>query len=301
LLSTGVSVADPAWTQLVRGLVEPHVVARGAEPVRVQARPPVYALLASEVEGQLREEMAKADTPTVSVEVESTTRDIDDATVIARLPGEVDPAQTILLLAPWDAGGHRPAASEGAGAEDNAVGVAMALAIAQRLSAWAEAGRRTRRSVTLVFTAADSIGARGTKLFVETRGGLSRDVPAVVVLRGFELDEPGARLVLVGAERTGLGPLVVDAFADRLHRAEAGSAQDSRQRVLLDEAGLSALSFTRRVEGRALDDAPIDPASDLHDLAVETDAIFDLVWSLATVPSVPTPVPADPEEPAPTP
>ena len=146
-----------------------------------------------------------------------------------------------------------------------------------------------------VFTAADSIGNHGTAQFAESGKEAGDQVVSAIVLEGFEIDAPDARLVAVGSELASFQTVLNAAFGDRLRRQAAGGPLDVPQRALLDEIGVASLLFTRRSKGHTLDESLVDVDElDLADLAAEAHALFNVVWELASTEEVPQRVEVEP-------
>jgi len=293
IIMTGLPQSEPAWAKAVNEFTLPYV--QPLEPS--EAIPPAipYGIASLEAQGLLADllpaapvdgEPVAADAA-LSLSVETTSTFTSDPNVIGRFIGEQSPEQSVIISAHWDSGGHRPPAAEGAGAEDNAAGVAMALAVADRIAQWVEMGRRPRRSIVFVFTAAGSLDDLGTREFIEDGIMINDNVAAAIILNGFELNASDARLVSIGAERSSLTNTLDQIFADRLASKPAGDEHDTQARADFEDAGIVAVTVTRRSETARISDKAFDPASDLRGMAEATDAIFELVWTLADAPDVP--------------
>ena len=142
--------------------------------------------------------------------IASTIREISTRNVAAIIPGS-DPqheAETVLYTAHWDHLGIGPAVKGDAiynGAVDNATGCAIVLEIAR---AWAALPHRPRRSAMFVFVTAEESGLRGSEFY-----GTHPLVPAdrTAVNLNFDAFEPFGvtkDLILTGAEKTSIWPLV---------------------------------------------------------------------------------------------
>lgn len=292
IVMTGLPESEPAWSNVITAFTQPYV-----QPLAPADRiPPAipYGIASLDAEGLLADLLPRAadgkpppDNAALSLSVETTSTFTSDPNVIGRFVGEDHPEQSVIISAHWDAGGHRPPEPQGAGAEDNAAGVAMALAVADRVAQWVEMGRRPRRSIVFVFTAAGSLDDLGTREFIQDGILINDNVAAAIVLNGFELDAPDARLVSIGAERSSLTNTLDQIFADRLASKPAGDVHDTKARAAFDDAGIVAVTVTRRSPTARISDRAFDPATDLRGMAEATDAIFQLAWSLADAPDVP--------------
>lgn len=274
-----------SFDALARRFAQPRVFA-GARGEPIPTSIDVFGILDAAAAEQLRE--AAADPATlVELDVDTEISQWDDANVIGRVAGAERPEQSVVVVAHWDAGGHAPPAGAGAGAEDNAAGVAIALAMADRAVQWTLAGRRPLRSIVFVLTADGSLGPYGVERYLA--GGVTdrKNVAAVIVLSGFDLHDNAARLVAVGAERSSLDVTLTNAFDGAIGRELAGTRFDNAERESLDAAGLVTLALTRRSETGALVDGPFAASTSLKGLATVTDSIFDLVWQLADEPGIP--------------
>ena len=289
IVLTGLPESEPAWSNAVIEFQQPYVLPLGPSDAIPPAIP--FGIASLEAQTGLAELLQApdgAESPAeLSLSVETTATFTSDPNVIGRFVGEDHPEQSVIVTAHWDSGGHRPPAAQGAGAEDNAAGVAMALAVADRIAQWVEMGRHPRRSIVFVFTAAGSLDDLGTREYIDDGIMISDNVAAAIVLNGFELDAPDARLVSIGAERSSLTNTLNKIFADRLASKPAGDAHDSKARADFDDAGIVAVTVTRRSETARISDHAFDPATDLGGLAEATDAIFQLVWTLADAPDLP--------------
>lgn len=292
ILMTGLPESEPAWADAVTAFTLPYVQPLGPAD-RIPPTIP-YGIASLEAEGLLADLLPAAtdggpqpENAALSLSVETTSTFTSDPNVIGRFVGIDLPEQSVIISAHWDAGGHRPPAAQGAGAEDNAAGVAMALAVADRVAQWVEMGRQPRRSIVFVFTAAGSLDDLGIREFIQDGIMINDNVAAAIVLNGFELDAPDARLVSIGAERSSLSNTLNQIFADRLASRPAGDEHDTRARAAFDDAGIVAVTVTRRSPTARISDHAFDPATDLRGMAEATDAIFELAWTLADAPDVP--------------
>jgi aminopeptidase len=304
LLLTGASESDPAWGAAVARFTARQVQGIGPDDP-VPAAVNVFGIVSLEAEGRLRSALAAGASPKVTFDVETDVTFIEDPNVIGRVTGAVNPEQSVVVLANWDAGGHSDPVPEGGGAEQNATGVAVALTLASELGRWHRERRRPRRSIVFVFTAGGSLGTVGAMEYMREGIPMKSNVAAVVVLDGFVLQDRNARLHAVGSERTSLEPLLQASFGSRLVREPAGSALDPPERREFDRAGLVTVAFTRRGENTDPSDAPFSSTAELYDLAVDTRRLLDFVWSLADDSAAPVrvephaPTPAHSPEPHP--
>ncbi|HUJ19953.1 MAG TPA: M28 family peptidase, partial [Bryobacteraceae bacterium] len=141
-------------------------------------------------------------------------REIETRNVVAKVEGS-DPKlkeEAVLFSAHWDhLGIGQPVNGDAIynGAQDNATGCALVLEIAR---AWAALPQKPRRSALFVSVSAEEAGLRGSYYF-----GQHPAIPAGKIAAAFNFDDfqPNGRkrdVIVRGAERTTLYPIVQEAI-----------------------------------------------------------------------------------------
>lgn len=166
---------------------------------------------------------------TVKGELRQRVADTVSPNVVGYLEGQ-RPSEAVVVTAHYDHLGRREA-SEGEdgiynGARDNATGVAGILAIARAMAA---APERPARRVYFVATTGEEAGLLGAEAFVAAPPVPASRIVANVNIDALNVFGPTSEIVLLGHDRSTLGPLVervaatwqrtvgVDAFPERGH------------------------------------------------------------------------------------
>jgi Zn-dependent M28 family amino/carboxypeptidase len=251
----------------------------------------------------------------ISASVSQTIQRKTAANVVGVLKGS-NPRQGIVYTAHYDHFGIRDATPGEApdvdriynGALDNASGCAGVLEVAQAL---ARARNRPMRSIYVVFTTAEESGLLGSEYFAA-----HLPLPAAQWAANINLDElnvygPARDIVLIGAERSSLGPLATD-LARRSGRIVMPDPEPQRgffyrsDHFPLAKIGIPAVSVSESTQfvgpnaaemkrrRDAFNDTeyhqPSDEMAPWWDLrgAVEDLRFFaDLGWRIANDPSMP--------------
>jgi len=210
----------------------------------------------------------------VFTHVESDVRHIHDANVLGRIVGETDPAEVVMVLAHWDAGGFSPPLPHGGAILDNGSGLAVLFAAAEISGRWMSLGRRPRRSIVFGALTAGSLDDLGAPRVMTIPGLEPKYLTAVVNLD--TLDWRGPTLRARDGDRSMLG-----AFAQQLDASVSVEPSTARfaHRVFLD-AQVPAMTLQRL-------GPPNEPSmqGSLDGLARDAEFVFRLAWELADRPS----------------
>jgi hypothetical protein len=233
----------------------------------------------------------------VDVSFRAEERWFEDANVVGRIAGRENPEQVVLVTANWDAGGLTPSNPEGGEAQAGS-GLAVLLAVVERLNLLHESGRVPARSVVFVAAAGGSLGNLGLEQIAHEGVALPENIVSVVHLD--KLDWTAPNLTVIGGHRSTIG----DRVLELLPSAESTDHEPGFGHLVFDLPRVPRVSLTRR--GGTQPDA-LDPSVPLTALANTARITFDLVWDLADRPELPeviVPRVDDPEpkpEPAPDP
>jgi hypothetical protein len=143
-------------------------------------------------------------------DVRSAVRQVETRNVIARVAGS-DPAlanEAVIFSGHWDHLGIGPAVNGDTiynGAVDNATGCAMLIELAR---AWANLPQKPRRSAIFLVTAAEEGGLRGSEYYAAHPVVPAGKTALVLNYDGFQPLGRTHDIVLTGAERTTLWPLI---------------------------------------------------------------------------------------------
>ncbi len=235
---------------------------------------------------------------TVDVSFKAEERRFEDSNVVGRIAGRENPEQVVLITANWDAGGLAPPSADG-GEAQAASGLAVMLAVVERMSLLRQSGRVPSRSVVFVAAAGGSLGNLGLEQLA--REGLAHPENIVAVVHLDRLDWTAPTLTVVGGHRSTVGERV----QALLPTAELIDHEPGYGHLVFDLPRVPRVTLTRR-GGSAPD--KLDPSVPLVALANTARITFDLVWDLSDTPDVPEvilprldtpdPVPA-PEPPTP--
>ncbi len=177
--------------------------------------------------------------------------------VVAKLPG-VNDQQAVVFTSHWDHFGTRePAPGEAAdadrifnGAYDNASGVAGLLELAK---AMVKAPEKPGRSMYFVFTTAEESGLLGAEYFTAHPPIPTAQMAANINVDGLNYLGPTKDMVLLGSDRSSLGPMVED-ILDRRGRVLGKDSHPERgyffrsDHFPLARAGVPALSINEPKE-----------------------------------------------------
>lgn len=284
LVGTGLLVVDTRWADIVDDHRRPRVVASD-RPDNDMLRPALVGLLSAEGEAAVRAWMqaaqARDDGPgSVKATVTTTERTVVDPNIVGRIPGRERPAEVIVVLAHWDAGGTGPMLPQGGGAIDNATGVAALLATARRSTDWVRRGRLPERSIAFVATASDTLDLAGTRALLGG-GPLGRsDVVAVIALDALSVHPGGPALGALGLRKSTLGQRLIQLRGSirAVDPSGGGPVTPSHEAAL--RVGIPAVTLTRH---DAHTDAPdtYDPNGSVDDLREDVSLVFDLAWAYA--------------------
>lgn len=211
--------------------------------------------------------------------IETSTRQLDDHNIVARIIGSEEPEHAVVVMAHWDAGGLDSHAATSLAHRDNTTGVAALAAVAARAQRFAREGRSPRRSLVFVAAAGGSLDAAGARQLLD--GGLldAQDVVAVLNVDTLRLGPTKATLRMIDGDRSTIRALVAP-------RLDAATPLDS-DRVFghhpFLEAGIPALTLTRGLE-RDPDERRSNKLTPLLD---DVDLVFDTAWKLADRVDVP--------------
>ncbi len=145
--------------------------------------------------------------------LQSKVRDVETRNVVAVFPGS-DPAlasEAVIFSAHWDHLGIGTPVNGDAiynGAVDNATGCAMVLELAR---AWAGLEQKPRRSAVFIGLTAEESGLRGSEYYAAHPAVAPGKTAGAFNLDGFMPEGRSLDVVVTGAERTTLWPLVQEA------------------------------------------------------------------------------------------
>ncbi len=219
----------------------------------------------------------------------------EDANVLGRIPGRSNPEQVVIVTANWDAGGLEPSEAEHGNAQA-ASGLAVLLAVVERMSLLRNSGRVPARSVVFIASAGGSLGNLGLEQLAREELAQPENIVAVVHLD--ELDWTAPNLTVIGGHRSTVGNRV----QALMPLAELTDHEPGFGHLAFDLPRVPRVSLTRR---NGTGPEIIDPSVPLTALANTARITFDLVWDLSDTPDVPEIIipraEADPaDEPAPT-
>lgn len=231
---------------------------------------------------------------TADISFKAEERWFEDANVLGRIPGRSNPEQIVIVTANWDAGGLEPDEAEHGNAQA-ASGLAVLLAVVERMSLLRNSGRAPARSVVFIAAAGGSLGNLGLEQLA--REGLSLPENIVAVVHLDELDWTAPNLTVIGGHRSTVGNRV----QALMPLAELTDHEPGFGHLAFDLSRVPRVSLTRR-NGSAPE--TIDPSIPLTALANTARVTFELVWDLSNaldVPEVIIPrVEPDPGAPSPT-
>ena len=286
---------------------ELRATAQGWGGVEVQARSldsepppglPVEGFVSPEVFGALRRAAGQPGS-TVDIAFKAEERWFEDANVVGRIAGRDNPEQVVLVTANWDAGGLAPENPEGGEAQAGS-GLAVLLAVVERLEMLHTSGRVPARSVVFVAAAGGSLGNLGLEQLAQQGIAHPENIVAVVHLE--HLDWTAPNLTVIGGHRSTIG----DRVREHLPLAELTDHEPGYGHLAFDLPRVPRVTLTRR--GGTQPDT-LDPSVPLTALANSARVTFDLVWDLADEPEPPevilhradeptAPAPAPAEEPS---
>ncbi len=226
----------------------------------------------------------------------------EDTNVVGRVAGRNKPEQVVLVTANWDAGGLEPTNPEGGEAQAGS-GLAVMLAVVERMGVVRQAGQAPSRSVVFVAAAGGSLGNLGLEQLAHAGLALPENIVAVVHLD--ELDWTAPELTVIGGHRSSIGERV----REFIPTAVLTDHEPGFGHLAFDLPQVPRVTLTRR-GGSAPD--TLDPAVPLTNLANTARVTFDLVWDLADEPGTPVVIlprlddperadePLEPEAPEPT-
>lgn len=237
----------------------------------------------------------------VDVSFTAQERWFEDNTVVGRFAGGRKPEQVVLVTANWDAGGLTEPTEDG-GEAQSATGIAVLLAVAERIGRLRqEGGRIPVRSIVFVAGAAGSLDDLGLRQLAQQGIALPENIVAIVHLE--DLDWTAPTLTVVGGQRSTVGELV----RELLPLAQLTDHEPGYGHMAFQLSEVPRVTLTRR--GGAAPQV-LDPAAPLTNLATSARVAFDLVWELADAVETPAVIlprldaptaPAPEPEPAPTP
>ena len=165
---------------------------------------PVEGFVSAETFTALRRAMAQ---PGSSVDISFTAEErwFEDANVVGRVAGRDKPEQVVLVTANWDAGGLSAPLTEG-GEIQSASGLAVMLAVVERLSLLRASGREPSRSIEFIAAAGGSLGNLGLEQLAEQ--GLVQPENIVAVIHLEQLDWTAPNITVVGGHRSTIGERV---------------------------------------------------------------------------------------------
>ena len=201
----------------------------------------------------------------------------EDSNVLGRIPGRSNPEQVVLVTANWDAGGLQPPLADGGGAQE-ASGLAVLLAVVERMSLLRSSGRVPARSVVFIASAGGSLGNLGLEQLA--REGLAMPENIVSVVHLDEIDWTAPNLTVIGGHRSTIG----DRIQALMPLAELTDHEPGFGHLAFDLPRVPRVSLTRR--GGTRPDT-IDPSLPLTALANTARITFDLVWDLSDAPDTP--------------
>lgn len=214
---------------------------------------------------------------TADISFKAEERWFEDANVLGRIPGRSNPEQVVIVTANWDAGGLEPSEAEHGNAQA-ASGLAVLLAVVERMSLLRNSGRVPARSVVFIASAGGSLGNLGLEQLAREGLALPENIVAVVHLD--ELDWTAPNLTVIGGHRSTVGNRV----QALMPLAELTDHEPGFGHLAFDLPRVPRVSLTRR-NGTAPD--IIDPSIPLTALANTARITFDLVWDLSDAPDVP--------------
>lgn len=214
----------------------------------------------------------------VDVSFEAKERWFEDESIVGRIAGRRKPEQVVLVTADWDAGGLEPP-TEAGGAAQTATGIAVLLAMVERVGLLQQAGRVPARSIVFVGGAGGSFGHLGLGKLGREGIALPENIVAIVHLE--RLDWTAPTLTVVGGQRSTVGELV----RELLPHAQLTEHEPEYGHTAFDLPRVPRVSLTRR-GGSAPE--TLDPAAPLTNLANSARVAFDLVWELADASETPS-------------
>ncbi|MCR9159384.1 MAG: M28 family peptidase [Nannocystaceae bacterium] len=266
--ATELRAAALAWS-------EPEIQARSLD-----AEPPPGLAVEGFVSGEAYAALQRASrvtgsTADISFKVEE--RWFEDSNVVGRIPGRSNPEQVVIVTANWDAGGLERAEGEQGNAQA-ASGLAVLLAVVERMSRLRNSGRVPARSIVFIAAAGGSLGNLGLEQLAREGLALSENIVAVVHLS--DLDWTAPNLTVIGGNRSTVGSRV----QALMPLAELTDHEPGFGHLAFDLPRVPRVSLTRR-NGSAPE--VIDPSIPLTALANTARITFDLVWDLSDAPDVP--------------
>ncbi len=195
----------------------------------------------------------------------------EDSTVLGRIAGREKPEQLVLVTTSWDAGGLAPEKPQG-GEAQAASGLAVMLAVVERMSLVRETGRTPSRSIVFVAAAGGSLGNLGLEQLAGEGLALPENIVAVVNLD--RLDWTAQNLTVIGGHRSTIGERV----REFIPAAVLTDHEPGYGHLAFDLPRVPRVTLTRR-GGSAPD--TLDPSVPLTNLANTAKVTFDLVWDLA--------------------
>ncbi len=224
--------------------------------------------------------------------------------------------EAVAITAHWDHFGTRgPAPGEAPdvdrinnGAYDNASGCAAVLTMAQALS---RAGQPPGRSIYVVFTTAEESGLLGSEYFATHSPLPMTQFAANINVDGANYLGPTKDIVLLGSDRSSLGPMVT-ALATERGRVVGEDTHPERgyffrsDHFPLAKAGVPALSLSEPKQFAGPDAAALlarqeayngkdyhqpsdefDPSWDFSGAAEDAKLLVQLAWRVAAAPALP--------------
>ena len=249
------------------GDVEVQALSLGSEP---PPGLPVEGFVSTETFAALRRAMARPGS-TADISFTAEERWFEDANVVGRVAGRDKPEQVVLVTANWDAGGLAAPLAEG-GAIQDASGLAVLLAVVERMSLLRASGREPSRSIVFVAAAGGSLGNLGLEQLAQQGLALPENIVAVVHLD--RLDWTAPNITVVGGHRSTIGERV-QALAPL---AELTDHEPGYGHLAFDLPRVPRVTLTRR-GGTSPED--LDPSVPLTALATTARVTFELVWDLA--------------------
>ncbi len=250
------------------------------QPRALGSEPPAGMAVEGFVDAEGYAVLARAtQTPGSKIDISFTAQErwFEDDSIVGRIAGRRRPEQVVLVTANWDAGGLAPILPDGGGAQQS-TGLAVLLALVERVGLLQQAGREPSRSIVFVAAAGGSLGHLGLRALARTGIAMPENIVAIVHLD--HLDWTAPTLTVVGGKRSTVGTMV----RDRLPLAQLTDHEPGYGHLAFDLDRVPRVTLTRR--GGAAP-STLDPAAPLTNLATSARVAFDLVWDLADASETP--------------
>jgi|GEM_PF-2159384 len=236
---------------------------------------------------------------TVDVSFSAEERWFEDANVVGRVVGRQNPEQVVVITANWDAGALEPESATGGEAQAGS-GLAVLLAVVERMSLLRTTGRVPARSVVFIAAAGGSLGNIGLEQLAREQLAPAENIVAVIHLDALDWTAPN--LTVIGGHRSTIG----DRVQALVPLAELIDHEPGAGHLAFDLPRVPRVTLTRR---GGTQPETLDPSVPLTALANTARVTFDLVWDLSNardrpeviVPRIDDPVEAPAPAPAPAP